>query len=141
MTRFPNESSRSLAVVTFAFRILVSAFSASISAFRASVSASNASASHIADIDTGACNLVYILHILAYATGSPVLQTNAASTLRGLSGSGASNRAMMASSELVIFQAGDHCFAKMSRQISPVLKWIFGCQSGVLNLIMGGRAG
>lgn len=43
--------------------------------------------------------------------------------------------------ELVIFHAGDHCLARMSKQISPVLKWMFGCHIGVLNVIVGGREG
>ena len=69
---------------------------------------------------------VYILHMLRYALWSAVLYRVAASTLRGLSGSGASSSAVMAVQAELNVHAGVHWFWRTSRQISPLFHEMLG---------------
>ena len=72
---------------------------------------------------------------------SPLFNSDAISTLKGLSTSGYASNWWIASNVDVSVYAGDHDVFKRSRQISPVLKSTFGWQIGVVKVILGGARG
>jgi len=67
--------------------------------------------------------------------------SNATSTLSGESGSALVNNCCTAVSVDEIVYAGLQLVFRRSRQISPVWKWMFGWQIGVVKVIVGGERG
>jgi len=67
--------------------------------------------------------------------------SNAISTLSGESGSALVNNCCTAVRVDEIVYAGLQLVFRRSRQISPVWKWMFGWQIGVVKVIEGGERG
>lgn len=89
-----------------------------------------------------AYNLVHNRTNPSAPTKSPSLTNLAKSKFNGLSASPpAASNCCTASSELTRPYAGVHEVFRRSRQISPVLKEMFGCAMGVLKVIEGGWLG